>query len=68
MLTLIYVVFPRCGPCIWLSMVVLALCITEIVRYFFYTGFAKDVAGALRYNLFIVIIPFNQFTEFMTCY
>ena len=68
MLTLLYVVFPICGACVWISLVAVALSITEIVRFFFYTGFAKGIAGALRYNVFLVIIPFNQVTEFMTCY
>ena len=68
MLTLVYVMFPICGPCIWISLVVVALAITEIIRFFFYTGFAKDIAGALRYNVFLVVMPFNQITEFMTCY
>ena len=68
MLVLILCVFPVCGACIWISLVAVALCITEIIRFFFYTGFAKGIAGALRYNVFLVIIPFNQVTEFMTCY
>lgn len=68
MLILIYCVFPVCGACIWLSLVVVALGITEVIRYAFYTGYAKEIVGTLRYNVFLVIIPFNQFTEFMTCY
>jgi hypothetical protein len=68
MLTLIYGIFPICGPSIWISLVVVALSITEIIRFFFYTGFSKEISGALRYNVFIVVIPFNQVTEFMTCY
>jgi hypothetical protein len=68
MIVITYVVFPTCGACYWLSIVVVALCLTEVSRYLFYTGFMKQIAGALRYNLFIVIMPVNQFTEFMTCY
>ena len=68
MLIIIYVIFPQCGACYWISAVVVALCLTEITRYGFYTGYCKSLAGALRYNLFIVIMPVNQFTEFMTCY
>lgn len=68
MLLYIYVIFPQCGACHWITTVVIALCLTEITRYLFYTGYFKSVAGVLRYNLFIVIMPINQLTEFMTAY
>ena len=59
MLVLIFGVFPVCGACVWLSLVVVALGITEVIRYAFYTGYAKEIVGTLRYNVFLVIIPFN---------
>ena len=53
------VVFPLCGACHWITLVVIALCLTEVPRYLFYSGLCKDLVGYLRYNLFIVIMPFN---------
>lgn len=68
MLFYIYIVFPVCGSCHWVTSVVIALCLTEVSRYLFYTGYFSALSGFLRYNLFIIIMPVNQITEFMTCW
>ena len=68
MQVLVCIIWPLCGACAWISAVVVALCFTEIPRFLFYTGYCDAVAAPLRYNLFLVIMPLNQVTEFMTCF
>jgi hypothetical protein len=59
MIFIVDIVFPLAGPSTSLSLVVIALCLTEVPRYLFYTGSCKNWVGIFRYNSFIFIMPIN---------